>query len=207
MKRNRNFWLNFILEIIAVFIGILAAFYVDDYRKKEEISLAQERHYQFLGNEVFQDSINLAVLREDLLSNFQAIDSLFDNWSSSVQIKLTYEEKSIIEQEFIHPNPIDLFEVFLNSKSFNEIFDLQKFGIITKIISEYRIFFDLQDRINDAMNALNNEYLFLVEDQFIIKKKTDFISRVNHINQLNKLRYFAVLNILDYYSNLLRELH
>ncbi|WP_343632618.1 hypothetical protein [Fluviicola sp.] len=191
MKKENNFLVQIIIEIVAIFIGITLALIIDQFKENRQTISEVKSHFNLIINELSKDSLELQIIESKLQKQINDIDLLC--------LALKNEDNSSFNEQLTNLKPVEIYNprtdeinFILNSSSFSQIYNDSIFSHLNNLKSDCKNFDFIQ----------KHEYQLIKElkDQFILPY-LDYNTQLIDIKMIRDKNYF--LNKLQEYSGLI----
>lgn|SRR5574343_195609 len=182
-----------IIEIVAVFIGITLAFFIDNYRQEKGKFEITKKYYSLLNQELSNDSAYMSIGLEEMKFQIEHIDSFIDG-AENGNVEIMNQQLLGIDVEIKSNNKMAIANTLLESNAFNELYD-------TLIFSDLNTLRTTQENFNEINNRIEVEKLKLDDRYF--NKIYNYSAKAFDVNLIDDKNQF--LNELVRFKNLLEE--
>ncbi len=182
-----------IIEIVAVFIGITLAFFIDNYRHEKDKFEITKKYYSLLNQELSNDSAYMALGLEEMKFQIEHIDT-FIYGAENGSVEIMNQQLLGIDVEIKSNNKMAIANTLLESNAFNELYD-------TLIFSDLNTLRTIQENFNKINNRIEVEKLKLDDRYF--NKIYNYSSKTFDVNSIEDKNQF--LNELIRFKKLLEE--
>lgn len=182
-----------IIEIVAVFIGITLAFFIDNYRQEKGKFEITKKYYSLLNQELSNDSAYMNIGLEEMKFQIEHIDS-FIYGAENGNVEIMNQQILAIDVEIKSNNKMAIANTLLESNAFNELYD-------TLIFSDLNTLRTIQENFNEINNRIEVEKLKLDDRYF--NKIYNYSSKTFDVNSIEDKNQF--LNELIRFKKLLEE--
>lgn len=154
---NKQITYDLFVEILAIFIGVFVAFYIDDIKDENQRNENVAKYFGMLKSELKKDVSTLQQNQKIIKSEY--------NLTRNLIIKLEKNQTSIIHDELNKFGKIDLFfpkedmiETIIKSPDFVSIYDENVFSELNDLKYDCKIYdllankqFEMRDKILDQL--------------------------------------------------------
>ncbi len=191
-KKGKGFLYEITIEIIAIFIGITLALFIDNFKDERQSIAEVKKHFNLILTEFSKDSVEL-----------QEIDSLLNlqiEKTNLLLIHLNNNDSKSFNQYLDHfgeariYNPrIDEINLVLNSSSYSQIYNDSIFSRLNDLKSDCKTLIFIQENECQIITKLRDNFIFPYWSPKSQSIDLTQIGNKNHFfNQLNEYK-----NILE----------
>lgn len=192
-KKEKGFFYQITIEIIAIFIGITLALLIDNFKDNRQSIAEVKNHFNLILTEFSKDSLELQEIDSLIEVQINKIDHLLIHLKSNDSKSFNQYLDHFGEARIYNPR-IDEINLILNSSSYSQIYNDSIFSGLNDLKSDCRTLIFIQEKEYQTITKLQDHFIFPywdIESQFIDLTK---ISNQN-----------AFFNQLVEYNNLLRS--
>ena len=196
------------VETIAVFIGIMIALNLDNNKDRHTIQEQGHNYFGLMETQLGRDTIFISEEVEPGMKDQHRNINLFlaGKYKSLQLLKHT-------ETTFVYKPPVELLNSLLSSNFYNTIYDSIIFNAISSQIKDFRLYMDLQQKIDEAQIKFADKYVYSHKDPGSGEIHTTgmtidnrMINELTYLNGLYGARYTTLLSVQINYRKLLRQI-
>jgi hypothetical protein len=198
---------DLLIEIVAIFIGISIALYLNDKNDKKEREEISIKYFSLLRQELAKDTAFVDEVSKDIANQINELD-LYLSDPSVTQIQIL----NSIEKSYMIPNRGGLLTSVESSNSFNSIYETTIFNVLNNTITDSELLNDIEINLEHSQHELLTLFIYPNRDMKGGISNVEILSGNLFLNELNRFierlrtKYASLISINRNYKLLLNDI-